>query len=310
MSDMTGMYRRKSELGTGEKHRSHQRVAPLHMAIASSSDTGCMRKNNEDALAICSPPTQALFSSLGQLVVLADGAGGHAAGEVASQVAVETISKVYYRPPVLLQDTMYPALEQSKMIHLHGPLEGETEVLTHLHHAFLAAHWRIRALAQEQRAYAGMITTCLAAVVKGSGAFIAHIGDSRAYLLSSASHPASSQPRVTRLTTDHSMVAELEGRGVLSAEAASRSTYRHILTRALGERQEPPPVPDLITYAVQPETTLLLCCDGLWSVVSEEQIARVVCTSPPHQACTALIRMANEAGGPDNISVIIMAFQQ
>ncbi len=309
MRNKIGMHYRGREHSMNGEQGLYRMATPPRMIVASGSEKGRVRTNNEDSITICSPPTQTLFTSLGQLFLLADGAGGHAAGEVASQVAVETISKVYYHPPTFLQDAMYPALEQRKITRYYGPLEGETEVLTHLHHAFLAAHWRIRELAQQQLAYEGMITTCLAAVVKGSQLFIAHVGDSRAYLLQPSS-PSASQPMITRLTADHSMVAELERRGVMSSEAVSRSTYRHMLTRALGEHQEPLPVPDLVTYAVQPEMVLLLCCDGLWGVISEEQIARVVCTSPPHQACTALIRMANEAGGPDNISVIIMAFQQ
>lgn len=296
---------RKSVRHIGEKYHLYRITPSLCMTVGSGSDSGRIRKNNEDHIAVCSAP----ISALGHLFLLADGAGGHAAGEIASQVAVETVADAYYRPLVPSHDAPSRDLEQCNVTCLHGRLEDEEEVLAHIYHAFLTAHRRIQTLAQERPAYDGMITTCLAAVVKEDHFFIAHVGDSRAYLLSPSQY-SSSQPTVTRLTTDHSMSTELENQGIISAEEASQSASRHLLTRALGDQQASSPQPDLLTGVVQPGVALLLCCDGLWDMVSEAQMAQVVFSSPPQEACAELIRLANEAGGPDNISLIVIAFSR
>lgn len=132
---------------------------------------------------------------------------------------------------------------------------------------------------------------------------MAHVGDSRAYLIHGSAEP---QPTVTHLTSDHSMAVELMRAGIISAKQMHRSAHRHVLTRALGGREERSP--DITTCLVQPGDSLVLCCDGLWSLLTEEQIAMVVYRNPPQQACDELIRLANEAGGEDNISAVVLSF--
>ncbi len=155
--------------------------------------------------------------------------------------------------------------------------------------------------------YSGMATTCVAALVKGAHLLIAHIGDSRAYLLQPSSEPL---PTLTRLTTDHSMVMELARVGAISPEQMQNSPYRHIILRALGGTTKDNPCPDIMTCMVQAGDRLILCCDGLWSMLTEQQIALVASRNTPQAACDEFIRLANEAGGEDNISVVVLSFTQ
>ena len=171
--------------------------------------------------------------------------------------------------------------------------------------AFFAAHTRIRELANLKREYAGMATTCIAAVVKGTQLLIAHAGDSRAYLIHTSSEAL---PTITRLTTDHSMVTELARAGIISPEQMQNSPSRHIVLRALGGSQQDRTGPDVTTCVMQAGDHLLLCCDGLWSMLTEERMARVVSRNAPQAACNELIRLANEAGGEDNISAVVLSF--
>jgi serine/threonine protein phosphatase PrpC len=279
----------------------------LRVSAASRSDTGRVRKHNEDVVALCEPPDQTRLGQLGRLYLLADGAGGHAAGEVASRVAVDTIAATYYGQPSS-DRTAQPVLRSGgKVSQLHGPLPDVDLPVREIQRAFFTAHTRIRELAHAQPEYSGMATTCLAAVVKGAQLVIAHVGDSRAYLV----HPAhTSPPTMTRLTTDHSMVAELARAGVISPEQMHSSPSRHIILRALGGRKQDHPDPDVTTCVVQAGDRLVLCCDGLWSMLAEEQIATVVSINSSQAACDELIRLANEAGGEDNISVVVLSFTQ
>jgi protein phosphatase len=240
---------------------------------------------------------------LGRLYLLADGAGGHAAGEVASRLAVETIAATYYAPSIPQHQMLFQIPGQ--IVHFHGPLDDLVAPMQQLQQAFFAAHSRIREVAHLHQGYTGMMTTCITAVVKGSHLLVAHIGDSRAYLIrpSSASGPLS-----IRLTNDHSLVTELARAGVISVEEMERSPSRHILLRALGEKQGHRIGPDMTTCVLQSGDRLLLCCDGLWSMLPEEQLALVVSSAAPQAACNELIRLANAAGGKDNISAVVLSF--
>ncbi len=278
----------------------------LHVIAAGCSDIGRVRTQNEDAIALCEPPDQTLLDQLGRLYLLADGAGGHAAGEVASRVAVETIAAAYYDLAVssdLEQENVQ--LQQSVQAPYNVP---DTLALPyrHIKQSFLAAHAGIRKLALLRPEYAGMVTTCIAAVIKGNELLIAHVGDSRAYLIRPS--PVS-VPAITRLTTDHSMVTELARAGIIPPEHVPSSPSRHILLRALGEDKALEPEIDITTCIVQAKDYLVLCCDGLWSTLSQEQIAAVVLRDTPEHACQELIRLANEAGGEDNISAVVLSFE-
>ena len=278
--------------------------AALRVIAAGRSDVGRVRGHNEDCIALCEQEDQILLAQWGRLYVLADGAGGHAAGEVASRTAVETIGSVYYQ-----QTNAQPAeamQPRSAIKHLNGPLEDIALPASSIDYAFLKAHARLQELSALKLAYAGMATTCLAAIVKDSHILLAHVGDSRAYLIRPGT---TTVPHISCLTDDHSMAAELMRGGILSLEQARQSTSRHTMLRLLGgSREQPTPSPDLTSCLAQPGDRLLLCCDGLWSMVSEEQIAQVVSSNSPQAACDSLIRLANEAGGEDNISAVVLAF--
>lgn len=264
------------------QYTSFSHKLPLELSAAGHSETGRLLKRNADAFALFDRSDTSQAERWGRLYILADGIGSHPGGEIASRIAVETIPAAYYR--------------QSK---------GDSP-LGRLQQAFLAAHTRIHEVAAQQPEYSGMATTCTAVVIKGTRIWIAHVGDSRAYLIR-ASSP--SQPTITRLTTDHSLVAAQVRAGSLSPEEMRDSPAdRDILLRALGGSAESPPYPDFTMQEVRAGDVLMLCSDGLWSAVTEEQITRVVFSMPAQQACEALVRLANEAGEGENISVVMLSF--
>ena len=276
----------------------------VHISAAGCTDKGRVREQNEDTIGLCEPPDQFQKSQLGNLYLLADGAGGHAAGEVASQIAVETIADVYYH-----QTPATGEIRQTQEIlaHLDGPLPDLGRAVRQIQRAFLAAHARILELAVLTPEYYGMITTCLAAVVKDTQILIAHIGDSRAFLI----HPSSVLlPSLTQLTSDHSLAAAMVQAGILSIQQVQRSPTRHIILRALGHGGQNYVGPDITTCKARVGDSLVLCCDGLWSMLPDELIASVVVRNTPQAACNELIRLANEAGGEDNISVVILSFTE
>jgi PPM family protein phosphatase len=281
------------------------REAGLRVRAAGCSDTGRVREQNEDEIALCEPSDQALLAQLGQLYLLADGAGGHAAGEVASRTAVETISAVYYQQ-IPVQEVGEGTFRSSDVLQqLDASFADLDAPIVHIRRAFSAADAQIRERATRTPAYFGMATTCIAAVVQGTRLVIAHVGDSRAYLIHL---PPTGTAAISRLTRDHSMAEELVRAGVISSEKAHASPSRHVLIRTLGSNSQNDTDPDITTCAVQAGDHLLLCCDGLWSMLTDEQIAAVVSRHTPEAACHHLIQMANQAGGEDNISVIVLSF--
>jgi PPM family protein phosphatase len=201
--------------------------------------------------------------------VVADGMGGAQAGEVAARIAVETFK---------------------------DGLPGRGPIEERLASRAREANRRIFELATADHDRAGMGTTLTAAYLDGSALAIAHVGDSRAYLFRDGS--------LTRLTQDHSLVDELVRRGKLSEEEAAEHPQRSIITRALGP--EPEVEVDTWTYPVRGGDVLLLCSDGLTSMVSEERVAEILQDSQRlNDSAQALIDEANRAGGRDNITVVL-----
>jgi serine/threonine protein phosphatase PrpC len=266
------------------QHTAFSNESTLYLHVAGQSETGRLLERNADAFAFYDLSDPRQTERLGRLYVLADGTGDDEAGEIASRIAVETIPAVYYD-------------------------QGENDSpLARLQQAFFAAHTRIRAFAALHREYGVIAASCTAIVVKGMWVWTAHVGDSRAYLVRASSR---SHPTITRLTTDHSMVAAQVRAGELSPGQMRYSPVdRDILLRALGESKEDFPLPDFTMHKVRVGDVLVLCSDGLWSAVTEEQIAHIVCTLPMQQASEALVRLANEAGGDENISVLILSFSK
>jgi len=262
------------------QHNTLSKEPVLHLSVAGHSETGRFRERNADALVLYNLSDVRQAARLGNLYLLADGAGNHAAGEFASRIAVETIPATYYQQG-----------------------DGDSP-LVHLQQAFNAAHVRIREFATVHPEYSEMATTCTAVVIRGTRLWTAHIGDSRAYLVRTSDR---SQPTISRLTTDHSLVAGMVRDGELSPDLARQSAVRDIFLRALGKSEENNPFPDFTMRKVHPGDMLVLCSDGLWSAVTEEQLAHIVSTRPSQQACEDLIRLANEASGDENISIIVLS---
>lgn len=225
---------------------------------AALSDIGRVRTHNEDSV-LAQPP----------LFVVADGLGGHEAGEVASSIAVET-----------LRD--------------HAPRRPDAPSLAR---AVKAANRAVLRAAKEGVGKAGMGTTMTAAIVEGTRIAIAHVGDSRAYLLHDGT--------LERLTDDHSMVADMIRRGQLTEEESRVHPNRSVITRALGTDSNM--TADSFEIDAAPGDRLLLCSDGLTSMLEDQAIGQILgAYRDPTVVGEALIAEANSAGGHDNISVVIV----
>jgi PPM family protein phosphatase len=236
----------------------------MRLRFGASTDLGRMRSNNEDS-----------YLSQTPVAAVADGMGGHSAGEVASAIAIEELS----------------ALRE------HGPWKTETAATDDLKQAIVRANRRIREMAASDRRLNGMGTTLVALLEDGDRVHLANIGDSRAYLLRHG--------ELSQVTVDHSLVQELVDEGRLSQKDAERHPQRSVITRALGI--DPEVEFDLFTYKLQPGDRLLLCSDGLSDVVEPTQIRNVLLrVRDPQKAADRLVAVANEGGGPDNITVIVV----
>ncbi len=257
-------------------------LPPLKTRIAVRSHVGQVRSTNEDTVyaGMFSLGEQQPFAAL---LLVADGMGGAAAGEVASQLASETIK-------TFLQQTLNETLPDT-----------DEQWLACLQGAMQAAHERIVAAARADPRRAGMGTTATLALITHRHAYLAHVGDSRAYLITPGT--GDEAPVYIQLTTDHTIVARLVDIGQLSPEAARTHLQRHILYRSLGADQ-----PLAIDTHVQPLAAgdvLLICSDGLYNHVTDEELARLALADEPIQAASALIDLANQRGGHDNISVAL-----
>lgn len=222
------------------------------------TDTGLTRTSNEDALLV-EPP----------LYAVADGMGGHRAGEIASRIALrELVAK--------------------------APRRADAKALGR---AVRSANRAVMVAADQSRTRTGMGTTLTAAMVDGTQIAIAHVGDSRAYLYR-AGH-------LERLTEDHSMVGDLQRQGLINEEEARFHPQRSVITRALGS--DPAMVADILEVQGQPGDRLLLCTDGLTGMLTDGYIADVLGAQPdPDDATRTLVDAANRAGGYDNITVVLV----
>ena len=236
------------------------------------SDTGCQRQQNEDSARIVRAGVGS-HGDRGLLVVVADGMGGHEAGEVASQAAVEVIEQEY---------------REAK----GNPGEA-------LEKAFRAAHHQIFQMAAANRAMSGMGTTCTALAIVGGQAWAAHVGDSRLYLVRGDG--------IYQLSEDHTQCMEMVRQGLLSEAQARQHDDRNVLIRAMGTRPELAVMTFPEPMAVKPGDAYVLCSDGLHDLVNNGEIREVVKGSEPRDACQKLVKMARERGGYDNITVAVAA---
>ncbi len=243
----------------------------LRLEVAELTDVGRRRDSNEDNMTRLVPKDPKVLERKGAIFVVADGMGGHAAGEVASEIAVEAIRETYYE----------------------AESDDVAEVLVQ---AIKQANQVIYDRATEQAGRAGMGTTCVTVVVRGSLAYIANVGDSRVYLIR--------EGQIRQLTHDHSWVAEQVRAGMLTDEQARTHAHRNVITRALGT--QPEVEADLFAEVLQDGDLLLLCSDGLSGPVPDEELNRIISSSSPQEAVRGLIAQANEQGGPDNITAVLI----
>jgi serine/threonine protein phosphatase PrpC len=250
------------------------------LIVGCGQSVGRQRDHNEDALftlttnLVCDQ-TQLPFG----LYIIADGMGGHQHGEIASGVSVRSMASHIVRKLYL------------PFFGLSGE-QGNESLQEVMQAGVLEAH---RAIIKDAL---GGGTTLTAVLILGNQMTITHVGDSRAYVIYS-------DGRMQTLTHDHSLVKRLEELGQITAEEAATHPQRNVLYRALGQGE--PFEPDVGTFPLPHSGTLMLCSDGLWGVVHEREIFNIVSTAPdPQQACQLLVDAANAAGGPDNISVILV----
>jgi len=236
-----------------------------------------VREHNEDSLQWFEPDDAQLLQRKGRLYVVADGMGGHAAGEVASGLAVETLVEEFQN-------------------------EEGTDIPAYLERAIRAANTAIYQQARGSER-AGMGTTIVCAVVRGNELYLGHVGDSRAYLLRGG--------ELRQLTQDHSLISSQVRNGACSAEEAMDHPQRHILTRAVGVR--PQVQPDIQgPLALLAGDVLLLCTDGICGYLSDEQIARILLedVDEPEISARELIKAANATGGQDNSTALVVYVEE
>jgi serine/threonine protein phosphatase PrpC len=244
----------------------------LHFDAAMLSDVGAVRSLNEDVVLYATAPENGAAAKRGTLALVADGMGGHAAGEVASALAAEVVRRVFY--------------------------EVEGSIAEVFASAFAAANHAILDWAEKHPECSGMGTTCTALALTDNEAWLAHIGDSRAYLLREGS--------LTQLSDDQTLVAGLVREGKLTKEEAQHSPISNVIVQALGMGPHIGPLIWDQPLALLKDDVIVLCSDGLSGAVSDEAIGDIAGRLPPGEACEALIAAALAAGGHDNISVGVL----
>ena len=252
-----------------------------HLTFAQKSDVGMSRSNNQDSAmsmyftsdTVDEKPDFGIF-------IVADGMGGHSEGEKASAITVKTVMHDIFKTVYL------PLLQETEM---DADRPTVTEALTD---AIVSANAAVR----EQVADGG--TTITAVVILGDQAYVGHVGDSRAYLISE-NHD------IEQLTRDHSVVQRLIELGQLTPEEAETHDQRNVLYRAIGQNEEVDV--DILRRRLPLNAHILICSDGLWGLMTKDDIRDIVANSvTPQEACDKLISLANSNGGPDNITAVLL----
>lgn len=259
------------------------RVASKRLRYGQSTDGGMVRDNNQDALLTMSgviesadsPPPFGIF-------IVADGMGGHSEGERASMVAAKTLARI------VTTRVYMPMLDAQE-----GDRGSDQPTVPEvLEEAMLEADQAVKQSVPEGG------TTLTAAVIYGNLLYIGHVGDSRAYLINDGN--------MELITRDHSLARRLQEIGHLTPEEAEAYPQKNVLYKALGQGDVLDDV-DRATRRLLPGAQLLLCSDGLWGVVEDETILRIIQDAPGIQAaCDRLVATANQAGGPDNITAVLV----
>jgi len=233
------------------------------LVICAISDTGLVREKNEDSYII--------FECGGTFAVVADGMGGHNAGEVASFVAVQKIRE-----------------------YIESNIEKD-DIKNVLREAFETANEAVFEQAHTSHKYFSMGTTAVLAYIKDDRLYVVNVGDSRAYLIT--------ENRISQITRDHSVVAELVRRGEITKIEAENHPQKNMITKAIGTDFKVKP--DIFEYEIEYNDIVILCSDGLYSMVSDEEILHIMLTERALQSrLEELKSLANERGGFDNITII------
>lgn len=275
-ADETG----ESQAAMGSQEPAHKRFHPPQFITGCGHSIGKLREHNEDALFTLSTTLLSDSDALPfGLFLVADGMGGHQHGEMASSIAIRAMAGYVI-------EQVYASLLSLSPVTQAGSLQEIMET------GIQKAH---RAIVQQTPGGGSTLTGVLAL---GDQLTIAHVGDSRAYLIHE-------DGRLELLTRDHSLVKRLVELGQITTDEAAVHPQRNVLYRALGQGE--PIDAEISTTPLPPSGHLLICSDGLWGLVSEDEIFRIVTSSrSPAEACQRLVEAANEAGGPDNISAILV----
>lgn len=250
-------------------------MSRLKVTSCGITDLGRKRQNNEDNY---------LINDELNLYVVADGMGGHAGGEFASQIAVNTVEEVFTNMDSLAAPVPIP-----------GELGQDAMIKEKIEYAIRLAGRRIYEKALEDHEYRGMGTTALGIYMFQDRMFISHVGDSRGYRIR--------KNGIEQLTEDHSLVNEQIKAGILSPEMAKTHRLKNIITRSLGYQEEVEV--DTRIETLEEGDTFLLCSDGLSNMVEEDEMLELVTRYHLQEAANRLIEAANERGGDDNITVIL-----
>lgn len=248
----------------------------IRVVGAMRTDIGRLRSSNEDAVVFVAPAEDSPEAERGYFALVADGMGGHAAGEVASALAAEVVRRVFF------------SLDQPT------PQALKT--------AFEAANRAIFEHAADHAECRGMGTTCTAIVIRDNRLWLAHVGDSRAYILRDGG--------LTQLSDDQTLHAQLVREGVLTPEEAERTPGGNVILQALGTRPDISPTLWTEGLPLRVGDAILLCSDGLSNLLSDVRIAEIASGRSPQEACERLVDAALEAGGYDNVSVGVFQLEE
>lgn len=240
----------------------------LRVTYGGGTHIGQVRSENQDSYGRF--PVHSAAADEDQLFVVADGMGGHARGREASETAVRVVQEVFFKSGDVVPIRLLRGVEE--------------------------ANRAIFALSREAGAWDRMGTTCTALVISGGEGYVAHVGDSRLYRVRG--------DEVKQLTEDHTVVGELQRKGVLTLEEAREHPRRHALIRAVGVDDEVE-IDTFTTGTLRAGDTFVLCSDGL-SEINEVELGRIVRAHPPQEAADELVRIANERGGHDNVTVQVV----
>ena len=258
----------------GGRGKQESPAEDLFESVHGITDVGRNRDNNEDYF---------LVNLSKNLFIVTDGMGGHNAGEVAGLKATEAVND-HFTPEILVE------------------IKGDKiKINDELNDCLYSVNQKILDLAENNESYQGMGCTLVVALVETGALHMGHVGDARAYLCDGNG--------INLLTTDHSKVMELVKAGQMTLEEARQSPLKNELSQAIGSPL--PIIPDYNYHALKNGDKVLLCSDGLWDMLADEEICRIVNQALPAKSiCEGLVQKANDAGGHDNLTVVLFEYRE